>query len=173
MCPPVLKTFTWRLIGRALASRKRVGTYSSNISQVCSDLFFFCNLPKVVWLSADTPINTSSLPHEDDGIQNILSTIITPQTSDDHLIKILNILWYLWNARNDKGFNNKCWIARQVHHTTNADFTIAQSVLQEHDHSSLMNRAMLTVKIRQPSHEFTFGVGMTFVSYSLVLTPVV
>jgi DNA modification methylase len=40
-----------------------------------------------------------------------------------------------------------------------------------------LNRAtpmdVLTVKIRQPSHEFTFGVGMTFVSYSLVLTPVV
>jgi hypothetical protein len=33
--------------------------------------------------------------------------------------------------------------------------------------------SLLTVKIRQPSHEFTFGVGMTFVSYSLVLTPVV
>jgi hypothetical protein len=32
---------------------------------------------------------------------------------------------------------------------------------------------VLTVKIRQPSHEFTFGVGMTFVSYSLILTPVV
>jgi hypothetical protein len=32
---------------------------------------------------------------------------------------------------------------------------------------------LLTVKFRQPSHEFTFGVGMTFVSYSLVLTPVV
>jgi hypothetical protein len=32
---------------------------------------------------------------------------------------------------------------------------------------------MLTVKIHQPSHEFTFGVGMTFVSYPLVLTPVV
>jgi hypothetical protein len=32
---------------------------------------------------------------------------------------------------------------------------------------------VLTVKIRQPSHEFTFGVGMTFVSYSLVLTPMV
>jgi hypothetical protein len=29
----------------------------------------------------------------------------------------------------------------------------------------------LTVKIRQPSHELTFGVGMTFVSYPLVLTP--
>jgi hypothetical protein len=30
---------------------------------------------------------------------------------------------------------------------------------------------MLTVKLRQPSHEFTFGVGMTFISYPLVLTP--
>jgi hypothetical protein len=32
---------------------------------------------------------------------------------------------------------------------------------------------MLTVKIRQPSHEFTFGVGMSFIPYPLVLTPVV
>jgi hypothetical protein len=32
---------------------------------------------------------------------------------------------------------------------------------------------LLTVKIRQPNHEFTFGFGMTFVSYPLVLTLVV
>jgi hypothetical protein len=32
---------------------------------------------------------------------------------------------------------------------------------------------VLTVKIRQPSHEFTFGVGMNFIPYPLVLTPVV
>jgi hypothetical protein len=32
---------------------------------------------------------------------------------------------------------------------------------------------MLTVKIRQPSHEFTFGVRMSFIPYPLVLTPVV
>jgi hypothetical protein len=32
---------------------------------------------------------------------------------------------------------------------------------------------MLTVKFRQPSHVFTFGVGMTFISYPLVLTPLV
>jgi hypothetical protein len=31
----------------------------------------------------------------------------------------------------------------------------------------------LTVKIRQSSHEFTFSVGMTFISYPFVLTPVV
>jgi hypothetical protein len=28
-------------------------------------------------------------------------------------------------------------------------------------------------EFRQPSHEFTFGVGMNFISYPLVLTPLV
>jgi hypothetical protein len=32
---------------------------------------------------------------------------------------------------------------------------------------------LLTVKIYQPSHEFTFGVGISFIPYPLVLTPVV
>jgi hypothetical protein len=34
-------------------------------------------------------------------------------------------------------------------------------------------RGLLTVKICQPSHEFTFGVGISFIPYLLVLTPVV
>jgi hypothetical protein len=33
-------------------------------------------------------------------------------------------------------------------------------------------RGLLTMKIRQPSHEFTFGVGISFIPYPLVLTPV-
>jgi hypothetical protein len=33
--------------------------------------------------------------------------------------------------------------------------------------------SLLMVKFRQPSHEFTFGVGMTFIPYPLVLTPLV
>jgi hypothetical protein len=41
------------------------------------------------------------------------------------------------------------------------------------DEQGLSMGVLLTVKIHQPSHEFTFGVGMTFVSYPLVLTPVV
>jgi hypothetical protein len=32
---------------------------------------------------------------------------------------------------------------------------------------------VLTGKFRQPSHEFTLGVGMTFISYPLVLTPLI
>jgi hypothetical protein len=38
------------------------------------------------------------------------------------------------------------------------------------DEQGLSMGEMLTVKFRQPSHEFTFGVGMTFISYPLVLT---
>jgi hypothetical protein len=41
------------------------------------------------------------------------------------------------------------------------------------DEQGLSMGELLTVKFRQPSHEFTFGVGMTFVSYQLVLTPMV
>jgi hypothetical protein len=41
------------------------------------------------------------------------------------------------------------------------------------DEQGLSMGEMLTVKFRQPSHEFTFGVGITFVSYPLVLTPLV
>jgi hypothetical protein len=33
--------------------------------------------------------------------------------------------------------------------------------------------ALLTVKFRQPSHEFTFGVDMSFILYPLVLTPLI
>jgi hypothetical protein len=29
------------------------------------------------------------------------------------------------------------------------------------------------VKFRQPSYEFTIGVGMSFISYPLVLTPLI
>jgi hypothetical protein len=38
---------------------------------------------------------------------------------------------------------------------------------------AMLSTLMLMVKIRQPSHEFTFGVGISFIPYPLVLTPVV
>jgi hypothetical protein len=44
---------------------------------------------------------------------------------------------------------------------------------QELATSTVYTWLVLTVKIRQPSHEFTFGVGMSFIPYPLVLTPVV
>ena len=41
------------------------------------------------------------------------------------------------------------------------------------DEQGLSMGERLTVKFCQPSHEFTFGVGMNFIPYPLVLTPVV
>jgi hypothetical protein len=41
------------------------------------------------------------------------------------------------------------------------------------DEQGLSMREMLMVKFRQPSHEFTFRVGMSFISYPLVLPPLV
>jgi hypothetical protein len=44
--------------------------------------------------------------------------------------------------------------------------------LLEDEHGLSMGEMMM-VKFRQPSHEFTFDVGMNFISYPLVLTPMV
>jgi hypothetical protein len=41
------------------------------------------------------------------------------------------------------------------------------------DDQGLSTGEMLTVKFRQPSHDFTFGVGISFIPYPLVLTPLV
>jgi hypothetical protein len=41
------------------------------------------------------------------------------------------------------------------------------------DEQGLSMGEMLMMKFRQPSHEFTLGVGMSFILYPLVLTPLV
>jgi hypothetical protein len=41
------------------------------------------------------------------------------------------------------------------------------------DEQGLSMGEMWTVKFCQPSHEFTFDIGMDFISYPLVLTPLV
>jgi hypothetical protein len=41
------------------------------------------------------------------------------------------------------------------------------------DEQGLSMGEMLIVKFRQPSHEFTFGVGISSIPYPLVLTPLV
>jgi hypothetical protein len=41
------------------------------------------------------------------------------------------------------------------------------------DEQGLSMGEMLTVKFRQPSHEFTFRVGVSSISYPLVLTTLI
>jgi hypothetical protein len=49
---------------------------------------------------------------------------------------------------------------------------ISIEVLLE-DEQGLSMGEMLTVKFCQPRHEFTFGVDITFISYPLVLIPLI
>jgi hypothetical protein len=54
------------------------------------------------------------------------------------------------------------------------DPCLLQLLISQALNSSLLaSSQVLTVKIRQPSHEFTFGVGISFIPYPLVLSPVV
>jgi hypothetical protein len=50
---------------------------------------------------------------------------------------------------------------------------ISQKAISDIAKLGTVMSTVLTVKFRQPSHEFIFGVGMTFISYPLVLTPLV
>lgn len=89
--PPLIKTFTWRLIRRALSTGARAGRYSVHIDEHCSTcqatednahLFFHCQLPRAVWFSFDPPLRTDNLPHELDGIQLILQFVLPNSTTD-------------------------------------------------------------------------------------------
>jgi hypothetical protein len=102
--PLIIKTFSLRLIRRALATAQRASTYSTHIDPSCASygqnetdahLFFYCNVPRAVWFSFNPSLRTDSLPHEDDGIQLILQTIITATTTEIQIQKKLITLWFL------------------------------------------------------------------------------
>jgi hypothetical protein len=132
--PPCIKAFAWRLIRRALATGERAGNLSTKIDKHCSvcgmiekdsHLFFFhCSFSRAVWFSASPPLLTSTLPQDQDGIQDTLSKIIDTNTSENEFQKIMTTLWNIWKARNDARFKNTKWSVLQVHYAVAADMRI-------------------------------------------------
>jgi hypothetical protein len=78
MISPVIKTFLWRLIRRAIATGLRAGNLSDKIYKDCAycgaaenytHLFFYCDYSRAVWFSSKIPLLTSFWPQEQDGVQ--------------------------------------------------------------------------------------------------------
>lgn len=86
--PPIIKTFTWRMIRRALATTERASRYSTHIDPYCATygqieddahLFFHCQLPRAVWFSFTPPLRTDLLPQDNDGVSyKILLQMLCP-----------------------------------------------------------------------------------------------
>jgi len=68
-----------------------------------------------------------TLPNEDDGVQVILSVLITDSTENSLMQKILITMWYIWKAQNDQRFGRKTWNTWQVHHAVTAYINTANS----------------------------------------------
>lgn len=131
--PPCIKAFVWRLIRRALATGERAGYRSTKIDKHCSvcsimendsHLFFHCSFARAVWFTGSPSLLTSSLPQEQDGVQEALSRIIDNNTTENEFHKIMTTLWYIWKARNDAHFKNAKWSVLQVHDAVAADMKI-------------------------------------------------
>ena len=143
--PPFLKTFTWRLIRRALATAERAGRYSSYIDQHCSScgaiendvhLFFTCDLPKQVWATSGTPCLPYMITPDEDGVQQTLPAFLTPAPTESTLCTTLFLLWYIWKARNDQRFQRKTWTSFQVHKVAAAHQQTHLSACLEHRQST-------------------------------------
>jgi hypothetical protein len=61
---------------------------------------------------------------------------------------------------------------REFHKLGSGSYKVAMPKWDKMEYDCIA-RGLLTVNFRQPSHEFTFGVGINFISYPLVLTPMI
>jgi len=120
--PKILRTKQG--LRRAIATGARANSLTDKIDKSCAlcgstkndaHLLFYCDFVRAVWFSAKTPLLTSVLPQEEDGIQYCLAKIIGSKTSEEILVQVMTYLWFIWKVRNDFRFHKRKWSVLQVH----------------------------------------------------------
>ena len=112
-----LKLFIWKCMNSALPvnekiyTRTRIGdlmckSYGEDI-EIMEHLFFHCRLAKEVWRLS--PVKWDGLEEYIGNISRWWRVLIEARHRSagiDHIALIVNILWQLWKARNDRVFNS-------------------------------------------------------------------
>jgi len=113
-----------------LSTGQRAALFSSRIDstyKLCGllendfHLLFECTFSRAVWFSANPPLRTDLIPHEDAGLDDTLQALLSNNYTNELLQEILTRLWYIWKARNDFRFNDKKWSISKLCHEVNAD----------------------------------------------------
>jgi hypothetical protein len=161
LIPPLLKTFAWRLIRRALATGETAGRFSNHIDKYCTycgqvendvHLFFKCNLSTQVWATFSPSLPTHIISDQEDGVQIALPLLLSPTLSDNTLCSALFTLWYLWKARNDNRFQRKTWTSSQVHKAAQAHLQNYLHAIGEQDQA---DGPQLQQMIQMPNYSQT------------------
>ena len=126
---PRVQVFGWRYIRKAIPTGQRAGKYSKHISKLCcrcgSDeddlhLFFKCPFAKAAWFSEPWFIRTEILIDSSDSLAQSIKKILSLDHPHVNLNNILNFMWCIWKARNDKLFKNKDCNPNQIQFKANA-----------------------------------------------------
>jgi hypothetical protein len=103
--------------------------------------------------------------------------VLMDEGNSESMMSDLDDMWYIGDKEsNIQDFEGEDLVDKEdIKEEMNA--CIVEGLHVPHDELKKLQdgdeETMLTVKFSQPSHEFTFGVGITFVSYPLVLPPLV
>lgn len=123
---PRVKTFAWRLIRRALASRLRASRFSKHIKKECcrcgcveSDMhfFFLCSFSRSVWFKLG--FKSDTLDHNLYP-SDVINLILSSNHPVLNLEFVFTTLWNIWKARSDLLFKKKTWSPMQVIYATKA-----------------------------------------------------
>jgi len=87
---------------------------------------------------------------EHDGVQDAVSVLISPNTLDDIMIKIITTLWFIWRARNELRFRQNKWSVMQVHYAVQVHIQANVQPLMKNAGSTSGNGRKINASLEAP-----------------------